>query len=498
MKKFIKSFFILLLVYSVTFASSFESNYRKGIYYFYNLQFDKANEYFLNALKIQPADPRPLHQISQIHLWTFLGTKDTAAYGKFIRLSGKVLELMETTDFFEEKEYLKDYWLGNAYAARAIAFSVKGEMMSAFWATKKAVGFYEDALDYKNDFYDAYLGIGIFEYALDFIPSVFKWALDLTGLEADKKQGFLKIKKAYENGNEAKTEATFHLGKLYLEFLAEYESSSELFLKLLQTYPRNSLFLFHLALARFNKADFDNTRKTLNEIINLNNQYFLQTNSFAYFLLGDIDFKENRFEQAVKNYQKFIEKAVSVDYTGIANLRIALAYKFLKNDNEYKRYLQLAGYGNLDIPEDNYAKDFSEMLFDIDLTQNELKIIKAQNLVFTKKYKEAVDLILPIINKIKINDWKGKAFTTLTEALMNLKKYNEAFNYASMAISLDYDFEKWLLPYSLYLKAMLYYEKGDFQEAKNYLTKAENENNYYMKNKILAKINNLKIKLGVF
>lgn len=498
MKKFIKSFFILLLIYSETLASSFENNYRKGIYYFYNLKFDKAQEYFLTAQKIKPTDPRPLHQISQIHLWTYLGSKDTAEYRKFIRLSGKVLALMETSDIFDRKEYLKDYWLGNAYAARAIAFSTQGEMMNAFWATKKAVGFYEDALDNKNDFYDAFLGIGIFEYALDFIPPIFKWALDLTGLEADKKKGFLKIKKAYENGNDAKTEATFHLGKLYLEFLAEYDKSKNLFHELLKTYPDNSLFLFHLALAQFNNAELEKARKTLNEILRLNNQYFLQTNSFAYFLLGDIGFDENRFEQALMNYQKFIEKAVSVDYTGIANLRIALAYKFLKNENGYRKHLQLAGYGNLDIPEDNYAKEFSEMLFDNDLTENELKIIKAQNLVFTGKYKKAVDLLTPIVNSIKSNDWKGKALITLAEALLNLKKYNDAFNLSSEAISLEYNFEKWLLPYALYLKSLLYYEKGNYQEAQNYLTKAENENNYYMKNKILAKINNLKIKLGIF
>ncbi len=498
MKGFIKTILILLFLFSVTAASSFEKDYRKGIDYFYNLNFDKAKKYFINAQKISPADPRPLHRISQIYLWTYLGSKDTEAYRKFFLVSDTVLALIDTTGIFEGKEYLKDYWFGNAYAARAIAFSTQGEMMNAFWATKKAIGYYEDALNNKNDFYDALLGIGIFEYALDFIPPVFKWALDLTGLEAGKKQGFLKIKKAYERGNNTKTEAAFHLGKLYLEFLAEYDNAQKLFRSLLKKYPENSLFLFHLALAQFNNAGLEKARKTLIEILRLNNQYFLQTNSFAYFLLGDIEFKENHFDKALVYYQKFIENAVSVDYTGIANLRIALAYKFLNNDQGYKKHLQLAGYGNLDIPEDNYAKEFSEILFDSNLTAIELKIIKAQNLLFTKKYKETVNLLKPIINKVKSNDWKGKAILTLAEALLHLKKYNDAFNLTSEAISLEYKFEKWLYPYALYLKSLLYFENKNFKESVKYLNKAVEENNYYMKNKILAKINNLKLKLGIF
>ncbi len=493
-----KKFLVFLFLFVTVNLYAGETDFRKGKFYFYNLQFEKAREHFTNVLKNDPTDPRPWQFISQIHLWTFLGSKDTAEFRRFEELSDSTLDVLENTTYFEDSPYLQNYWYGNAYSARAIAFSAHGDMMSAFWATKKAISYYEDVLEEKADFYDAYLGLGIFEYALDFVPSVFKWALDLTGLDADRKSGYLKIKKAYELGKESKTEAAFHLAKLYLEYLAQYKKSEELFGNLLEKYADNSLFLFHLALAQFNNAEFENAGKTLRKILKLNNQYFLQTNSFAYFLLGDIAYRQNRFDEAINNYQKFIEHAVSVDYTGIACLRIAISNKFIDNEDEYKRYLFLAGYGNLDIPEDNYAKEISEKLLENNLTGSELTIIKSQNFLFVKKYEKSVELLEPLLPSIKNKDWKGKALITLSEALLNLEKYNDAFNYTSEAISINYDLEKWILPYAYYLKALLYYRTGKTDEAKSYLLKAEKENHYYMKNKIIAKINNLKMKLGIF
>ncbi len=494
MKYYLILFFIL---HSICPASN-KDNLDKGRNLFYNLQFDKAEKYFELAIKNEPSNPKPWYYISQIYLWSFLGSKDTTEFRKFMETSDSTITVLENSDFFGDSNYLQNYWSGNAYSARAIALSAHGDMMSAFWSTKKAVGFYEDVLEENENFYDAYLGLGIFEYALDFVPPIFKWALDLTGLTADRKSGFLKIKKANEFGNGTKTEAAFHLGKLYIEYLADFVKAEKLFDELLKQYPQNSLFLFHLALAQFNNVELSGAQESLDKILKLNNRYFAQTNSFAYFLKGDIAFKQNRFDEAVNLYQKFLENAVAIDYTGIACLRIALSYKFLKNEGEYKKYLFLAGNGNLDIPEDNYAKEISEKYLDSDLTNKELKIIKAQNFLFTKEYQKSVDLLQNLIPQINDPDWKGKALITLAEDYMNMKKYNDAFNLCSQAISTDYRIEKWILPYSYYLKAMLYYHKGRPNEAKSYLAKAEEENRYFMKNKILAKINNLKKKLGIF
>ena len=72
---------------------------------------------------------------------------------------------------------------------------------------------FEETLELNPKFYNAYLGLGLFDYAMSFVPDFLKWAVNLTGLSSDKQRGFNYIKTAFKKGTE-KTEAAFHLAKI--------------------------------------------------------------------------------------------------------------------------------------------------------------------------------------------------------------------------------------------------------------------------------------------
>lgn len=59
----------------------------------------------------------------------------------------------------------------------------------------------EDAVKIKPDFYDAYLGLGLYNFALSQIPSTLEWAANLVGITADKELGLDYVKKTTQKEN---------------------------------------------------------------------------------------------------------------------------------------------------------------------------------------------------------------------------------------------------------------------------------------------------------
>lgn len=492
-----KFFLSLLLVFSLSPKKDFRKSLSNGINKLYQLKLDEADKLFNTVIQLAPNDPRGYYYKSLEHLWTFLGSKQNQEYDSFFVYSDKAKLLVDSIDSIDQKVYLSDFWKGNVYSQRAMAFSANGSMIDAFWATKKAVGNYEDALEANPDFYDAYLGIGLFEYALSFVPAIFKWGLTITGLTADKEEGFKKIRLAQRKGNFVKVEATYHLSKLYMDYVAEYDSAKILLKQILAKYPENTLFLYQYALTLIANKELNKGEDVLNKLLQIDNKYLTQTNAFSYFLLGEIYFKRNKFEKAKTYYLTFLKHAKAIDYTGLGCLRIAFCNFMLDNKMEYKKYLLLARNGNLDLDEDSHAKEFSETLFDENLRSNIKSVIKAKNYLENNQPEMVIRLLKTAVDSIENIDWKGKALLYLSESEIELGELNEAFNYASRAISNNYKFEKWILPEAYLMKAKAYYLIKNFNEAKKYLIKARDENDFYYKTKIEAQINNLARKLKI-
>ena len=98
------------------------------------------------------------------------------------------------------KDYQTKYLVGNLLSFRAMAQATNSQSVDAFWSSKKAVGYFEEVLKQKPKFYDAYLGLGLFDYAMSFVPDFLKWAVNLTGLSSDKDRGIPLYKDGLQKG----------------------------------------------------------------------------------------------------------------------------------------------------------------------------------------------------------------------------------------------------------------------------------------------------------
>lgn len=489
--------FFYLTVNIFSFQSKLDSLVQTGVKLTYNLQLEKAENIFEQVINLYPDRPEGYHYLAQLHLWIYLGNKNKSDYKQCIAFSD--ISIQKSKDILNNEEDNVDikYLLAMDYTYRAMVFTSNSKALSAFWSSKNAVSNFKDILEIDSTYYDAYLGLGIFDYALSFVPPFLKWALTLTGLNSNKDQALKFLKIAYNKGTRSNDEAAYYLSQIYLKYLADYDSSAFYLDKLLKKYPKNVLFYYQNALLMIDARKLNNAESALDSVISLNNPFFAQTKSYAYFLLGEVYFKKNEFGKAVKYYNQFLNTTRTINYLGIGNLKVAIAENILGNKNKFLQSLLLARNGNLNIPDDNYAIKMSENLFDIGLSKEAITNIKAKNFVDDANYKAAINLLTN-----KINGWHdsltiGMADYIFADANLQLKNYKYAVLYAQKAISKNYNIKKWIIPYSYYFIAEAYYQQGKNKLSKRYLGLAEKNNTFFFAKKLSAKLNNLNKRLTI-
>ncbi len=462
----------------------------------YNFQFDSSQTIISQSISLASHRPEAFQLLSKIYLWYSLGSKDEENVKAFFSYSDSAIykcdKLLDENS--EDKNIL--YILGNIYKYRAMVYGSKGNTLDAFWATKKSVSFFEDVIELDSNFFSAYGGIGIFEYALSYVPALFDWALTISGLSADKNNGYKLIEKAYEKGKQDRIEYQFHLAKLTDEYYADYPASIKLLKELIKKYPNNSLFHYQLAIEYIKNRNLNKAEIELDKVLELNHPKFIQTNSFSYFLKGDISFRKSNWERALEYYQKFIQSTESIDYTGIASLRSAYCYYFLENENKFKKYLLLSSNGNNDLEDDNYANEMSELILKKGMDEERKFVIELENASLRGDNNFAIQNS-DSISKIESKDLRAEALFYLSNALINKNKFEEAKKAANAAKAVKLTDSFWIKPFSLVNLALINYKTGKEETAKELLLIAENINEYRKKNLIQSLINNLKRELEI-
>ncbi len=141
----------------------------------------------------------------------------------------------------EARNYL---YQGLAYALRARLTGLRGRDLPTARAGKKMRSLLLTALRSDPDLTDAYLGVGIYNYYVDVLPTIIKLLRFLIALPGGSRElGLQQLRRASEKGELTRGEATFYLAKDYSRHNEmQYARSLELFQELGREYPHNPLW----------------------------------------------------------------------------------------------------------------------------------------------------------------------------------------------------------------------------------------------------------------
>ena len=463
---------------------SISRNVKRGLEFSYDFYWDKAEKTFNSLIQRYPNDPRGYHYEASIYFWNYLNSQDKKSYNDFVAYSDTAIDKAKAMLDKNPKNLEILYVIGADYSYRTLIFVKAEKFLDAVWASKKSESYLGQALAIDSSFYDAYLGLGLYYFGVGQIPSTFRWALNLAGIHGDQKLGLKYIKKAATYGNLTRVEAEYFYSQILSDYKFEYEQASHYLQNLTARYPGNILFSYSNAVLDIKRRRLNEAEKILSKVIASKDENFRQIIAFSNFLMGDVNFKKNQFEEAKDYYSTFLSSASNKDYKGIAYFRLALCYELTGDRNDAVKYFSLCDKGNMDIEDDMYAKRVGQIYAGRSMAATEMDLVKCSNLIDNGKFKTAIDSLQSLLERVKTDRLKAMVNLYLSEANFYLGNYDESINYATTAISLDCAEEKWVKPYACYYLAKDNEKLGNDGETKKFADEAESYSNYDYQKKL--------------
>jgi tetratricopeptide (TPR) repeat protein len=475
----------ILIVNAFNFAQSdIERGVLKGLDYCYNFKWGRADEEFQKLIDKYPDDLRGYHYKSTISLWYYLSSKSNDDYQNFVRYSDIALDKGgKQLDNDPDNEIIL-YTLGTAYSSRAIVFAKAESYLNAAWASKKSESYLNDALKINPKRADAYLGLGLYNFAVGQIPSGFKWALSLAGIKGNKELGIQYLKKVVSDGYLSKTEASYYLSQIYSEAVNNYEMAASYLKPLIKKYPENLLFNYSMGVLEIKRKNLPQAERIISRILKTNETNFKELIYFSNFLMGDIYFKENNFETAKEYYITFLTSYNQKDYKGIASYRLGICYELTSDRTTSIKYFSQSDKGNTDLDDDIFAKRKGEIYAKRSIASTEADVLKAANLIDQGNYKEAIDKLNICLDQVKSDRLKAEANYYITTALFFWGKFDEAVKFANASKGFNSSEESWIKPFADYYLAQCMLKLNKKDDAEKLIEEAENFNNYDYQNKL--------------
>lgn len=466
-----------MLVFLSVFVSAFaepnaDKQAKQGAELMYNFELGKAEQIFLQVKKNYSSEPIGYYYHAQIYLWLYMGNSSAADLERFLQLSDEAIEKVKEYNTSDSRKEYANLLLGNLYTQRVLALGKASRFVDMAWAGKKANSYLSDVIEANPENADAYLGLGLFKFALSQIPSTFRYVLSLIGFDGNLKDGIHYLKSAAAKSALTKVEAQFYFAQISADFLTDYATASRMLGQLQKQYPGNVLFTYTLAIVHMKNHRLADARTLLLQCLQNKVVQFKQLKAFTLFLLGDTAFMMNDFKGAEQWYKRFLAEAPEKSYTGIAALRLAYAQEALGNRNAASSSLERADDGNTSVDEDVFAAKRAKWFKKFKMNAEDLMLMRYSHLIDQGRYSEAVDSLLILKKQAEGKISQAEVLYQLGTAYLYAGKLKEASQYLQTASATPEYHQKWITAFSLLYAAKAEFLLGSNRHGKELLLKA--------------------------
>jgi tetratricopeptide (TPR) repeat protein len=216
-----------------------------------------------------------------------------------------------------------EYFLGSSYAIRgAFIFTIDRGMKNAFGFARRSYQINRKLIQSDPGYYDAYMGVGLYEYMMGSLPWFYKLVLSILGHQGSKEKGFEYLRIAVEKGPYVSRES--EVIRVVMQVREQRYAEALMGAQMLhRQFPRNYLFALNVAQIREKMGEGKEAVSTYMEVLRnaeekKPNYSELPLNAFRYSLgeklvgLGRPDLAEEQFRKSIDNPQTQIrERALS-------------------------------------------------------------------------------------------------------------------------------------------------------------------------------------------
>lgn len=139
------------------------------------------------------------------------------------------------------------FYTGSAYSYKGLVQVKSGSYVSGFISAHKGIGHLKDAMEQDSTLYDAYLGVGSYQYWSGRLSKYLRW---LPFIRDEREEGVRNIRLAIEKGTFSKWVSINSLA--WIEYdREEYAEALRLFRMGLEPYPESRFFLWGVGSCLF-------------------------------------------------------------------------------------------------------------------------------------------------------------------------------------------------------------------------------------------------------
>ena len=369
MRRFAVIIFCALVCYSVlnsqwvinTAAS--DSMTLKGINHIYNLEFELAEQEFLELIARDPKEPAGYFFYAMIDWWRMMIDYENESFDEPFKMKlKKVIDICDERLEEDEFDIVALFFKCGSIGFRGRLFSHRNSWLKAADDGRLAYPILRRAIKIAPNNHDIMLGSGIYDYFAEIIPEMYPLLkpVMLFFPKGDRVKGIEELKIASEKARYANIEAAYFLMQAYLNYENSPYPALEIAARLVKKYPKNSVFYRYFGRCFVKIGNWVEVNKVYTKILELCSKeqrgYTNVEAREAKYYLGLSCFYSDELDESLKHFSKCDELSQQIDrkaesgYMALANLRMGMIYdiqdKRKKALEQYAKVLKIKKYND--------------------------------------------------------------------------------------------------------------------------------------------------------
>lgn len=314
-------------------TAKFDSLVQTGIDQIYSLQFESAEETFIQVKDEYPNHPAGMFFTAMITWWKILIDLDNEEYDDLFY--DQLEEVIDFCDDILEKNpesFDAIFFKGGSLGFRGRLASIREDWFDAAADGKDAMPLVNDAYKLEPGNKDVQLGFGIYNYYAEVIPERYPFLkpIMLFFPKGDKEKGLKQLKEAAYNGKYTKTEAKYFLMTLYYGFEENYIEAQKYAEELTGKFPNNPVFEKYSARIKRKQSHLQSSIDIFKSIYSKADSsltgYTDKLKREAAYYIGEDYFKKDEWEQSIRYFEESIALSRKVDEEETGFLIAALIF----------------------------------------------------------------------------------------------------------------------------------------------------------------------------
>ena len=469
----------------------------------YNVRLDQAEAKVKQLQSKYPGDIKGYFYASVINFFKAITTRDESNYDKYISQADMVIDKCDDILDKDENNIEAMYYKGQSHSYKSLLMlSLNKNLLSAASNGNTGYRILSDIIEKRPDYYDAYMGLGLYKIAIGFVPEKFQWLLSIIGFKGNISNGIDMLRTAMEKGKYTKVDSKVFLSIFAMNEREEDNSETIALTKqLVDDYPESPIFKTLYAGMLMQVYKLDESISILKQAIDQNkNSLQNEVNKGIYFVLGSAYFRKADYSNAITNLEQSIKFEKNDDRYNVLLFTLAVSYEMTGNRAKaieiYKR-VRKDFIDERDGEAEKFFYRLAQEKINEPYTKYDNLLLKAENLRESGDFDQSIKILTDALNSDEYmqnisQDNLIKINFSLANSFERKKDDKKAEEYFLKAVSLNPVKEKWMIPHSYFELGKIYSRRADKSKASQNFEKIYDYSDYDFKDFLEMRLANFK------